>query len=479
MITIIIILERARQAWRREGAIGRAGGNERAAAAVERYPAAGYAWYVCAVLLVAYIFSFLDRTIVSLLVIPIEHDLAINDTEMSLVQGFSFALFFALLGLPIARLVDARDRRAIIALGIAFWSAMTASCGLARSFWQLFAARVGVGAGEATLVPGTTSLLADYFPPQRRSVALGVFSAGIYLGAGLALVIGGLLLRLLGNTTLTLPLLGTLHPWQTVFITVGLPGFLVALLMATVREPARLGAASGRWSGAGLPLRSVARYLGRNRATVLCHNLGFTSLAFASAAATAWIPTIFIRDHHWSAAAIGVRLGLIALLVGPLGTIIGGVLADRFEAAGWRGGKLIVGIVAALGLIAPAIAFPLVASPALSLALLVPFLFFTSFVWGLAPAALQEIMPNEMRGQATAIYTAIVNLAGLGLGPASVALLADYVFRDPARLDLACAIVVPLAGLAAALLFTLGLAPYRRTLEHLATGSAQQPSLEN
>lgn len=441
----------------------RAGGE----AGAERYPSAAYAWYVCAVLLLAYIFSFLDRTITSLLVIPIEHDLAINDTEMSLLQGFSFALFYALLGLPIARLVDARNRRAIVAVGIALWSLMTAGCGLARQFWQLFAARVGVGTGEATLLPGATSLLADYFPPRRRGVALGVFAAGIYLGAGLALIIGGLLLRALGSATPVLPLLGPLHPWQAVFVAVGLPGLLVALLMLTVREPPRLGR---RAVGAGIPLREVLRYFRRNAATVSCHNLGFTFLAFAAYAATAWIPTIFVRSHGWSAADAGIRLGIIALTVGPLGTIAGGWLADRYETRGRRGGKLIVGLVAALGLILPAIAFPLAADPFLSLALLVPFMFFVSFVWGLAPAALQEIMPNQMRGQATALYTGVLNLIGLGGGPASVALIADYVFRDPQKLNLACAIVVPLAGFIAALLFMLGLAPYRRTLDRLEAG---------
>ena len=438
-----------------------------AASGGERYPPAAYAWYVCAVLLLAYILSFLDRTVISLLVIPIERDLGINDTEMSLLQGFSFALFYALLGLPIARLVDARNRRALIAAGIAFWSLMTAGCGLARQFWQLFLARVGVGAGEATLLPGATSLLADYLPPRRRGVALGLFAAGIYLGAGLALIIGGLLLRALASAEPRLPLLGPLHPWQVVFIAVGLPGLLVALLMLTVREPPRLGRIAAT---AGLPLAEVLRYFRRNAATVACHNLGFTMLAFASYAATAWIPTIFVRVYGWSAATIGVRLGLVALLVGPLGTIAGGWLADRYEAHGRRGGKLIVGLIAALGLLAPAVAFPLAANPFLSLALLVPFVFFTSTVWGLAPAALQEIMPNQLRGQATALYTGVVNLVGLGAGPASVALIADYVFGDPQKLNIACAIIVPLAGLAAALLFAIGLEPYRRTLGRLEAG---------
>src|SRR5579863_5080549 len=130
------------------------------------YPPSKYAWYACSILLLAYIFSFLDRTIISLLVIPIEQDLGLTDTELSLVQGFSFALFYALLGLPIARWVDSSSRRRVISWGIFFWSFATAACGLASRFWHLFLARVGVGAGEAALLPGAKSLLADYFPPH-------------------------------------------------------------------------------------------------------------------------------------------------------------------------------------------------------------------------------------------------------------------------------------------------------------------------
>lgn len=232
-------------------------------AAAQAYPRPLYAWYACAVLLLAYIFSFIDRTIVSLLVIPIERDLGINDAGMSLLQGFSFALFYALLGLPIARLVDARDRRVVVAAGIALWSIMTAACGLAGRFWHLFLARVGVGAGEAALLPGATSLLADYFPPERRGLAMGVFAAGIYLGAGLALVIGGLLLHLLDGTRLALPLLGALHPWQTVFIAVGAPGLVVALLMLSLREPERRG-------GGGAPLHLRSPCLSRHRRPPRC-----------------------------------------------------------------------------------------------------------------------------------------------------------------------------------------------------------------
>ena len=433
-----------------------------------RYPRPALAWYVCLILLLAYILSFLDRTIVSLLVIPIEHDLHINDTEVSLLQGFSFAIFYALLGLPVARLVDARSRRLVVAAGILVWSLMTAGCGLTARFWQLFLVRVGVGAGEAALLPGANSLLADYFPPQRRGLALGVFATGIFLGSGAALIIGGLVIRALGTAPVTLPLLGQFHPWQVVFLVVGLPGILVAALMLTIREPPRLGTLGrGAATGRGLPLAEVAAYMGANRLTLCCHTFGFTFLAFTSYAASAWIPTMFVREYGWSAAEVGIRFGLVALVIGPVGSVAGGWLCDRLEGQGRRDGKLRVGLIAALGTILPGVAFPLAGNAAAALALVVPFFFFVSFVWGIAPAALQELLPNQMRGLGTAIYTGVLNLVALGGGPTSVAVLADYGLGGPAKLNLAIAIVVPIAALLAVLLFRIGLAPYRATLARL------------
>jgi MFS family permease len=430
----------------------------------EQYPGPAYAWTVCVVLLLAYIFSFLDRSIISLLVIPIEHDLGLSDTEMSLLQGFSFALFYAVLGLPIARVVDASSRRGVIAWGIAAWSLMTAACGLSARFWQLFLARVGVGAGEAALLPGATSLLADCFPPRRRGLALGVFATGIFLGSGLALIVGGLLIRALDGVRVTLPLVGEAHPWQLVFIAVGLPGLLVALLVRALREPPRVGSAG---AGGGLPLREVGAYFHANARTLTCHVVGFSLLAFAGFAAAAWIPTMFIRVHGWTAAQVGVRYGLVSLVVGPLGSIVGGWLGDRMGARGRRDGKFRVGIFAALGTVPFAIAFPLVSDGRLALLLLTPGLFFISFVWGLSPAALQELVPNRMRGQATAVYTGVLNLVSMGLGPTCVALVAEHVFGGAGSLHQGLAVVVPAGALLSALWFWLGLKSYVVTLDRL------------
>ena len=176
-------------------------------AEAEPYPAQGYAWYVVGVLTLAYIFSFIDRQILSLMVGPIQKDLGIDDIQMSLLMGLSFAVFYTLFGIPLGRLADTRSRRAIISVGIAVWSVMTAGCGLARTFWQLAIMRMGVGVGEASLSPSAYSLISDYFRPERRSTAMSVYSMGIYIGSGLAFILGGFIMQLASGTESTvLPL---------------------------------------------------------------------------------------------------------------------------------------------------------------------------------------------------------------------------------------------------------------------------------
>lgn len=441
------------------------------------YPRPLYAWYVVIVLLLASMLSFMDRQIISLLVIPIQHDLGIGDTAISLLQGFSFAIFYAIMGFPLARAVDAQSRRAIIAGGIFFWSLATAACGLARSFGQLFVARIGVGVGEATLLPGTASLLSDYFPPEKRGRALGLYTIGIFLGSGLALVIGGVLVKTFEGKELVLPLLGSIAAWQFVFILVGLPGIVVALLMFTVKELARRGVvrtpvAAGKRSNAGVPLPQVLAYMRANRRTLICHNLGFAAFAMVTYGGGAWIPTFLIRTHGWDAGKAGIVFGSLALVFGALGTLSGGWLADWLVARGYRDGRMRVGLVAAIGTGIPSVMFPFFDTVGAALVLLAPAIFFSNFSWAAAIAGIQDIMPNQMRGQAAALYGAVLTLIGLGLGPTSVALITDYVFHDQAALRYSLMIESGVCLTAAAVLFWASLEPYRASLNYLKHWSA-------
>src|ERR1700733_436117 len=190
------------------------------------YPPPKVAWFACSVLFLGCTLAFMDRAVISLFVIPIQRDLHLSDTQISLLLGFAFAAFNALFGLPVARWIDGGRRRSIAALGIAVWSIAAASCGLATNFWQLFLARVGLGAGEASVTPAGVSLLADLFPPRRRGLALGLFYPGLFVGGASALILGGMLWRALGDRPISLPLVGALHSWQVILILVGALGLV-------------------------------------------------------------------------------------------------------------------------------------------------------------------------------------------------------------------------------------------------------------
>lgn len=429
------------------------------------YPPPARAWYAVAVLTLAYVSSFVDRMMLNLLVDPIRRDMSLSDTQISLLMGVSFAVFYTCFGLPLGRLADTTNRSRLIMAGIAVWSLMTAACGLVRSYGQFLLARMGVGVGEAALSPAAYSMITDSFPRERLATAMSVYSTGICLGSGAAMLVGALSIRLANiQEVWTVPIAGRIFPWQMVFFIVGLPGLLVALLMLTVREPARRGPGSA----ASIPLPQVVRYMRANGRAFGCHMLGFGLFTVAAYAAAAWAPTVLVRIHGLTAVEAGVALGLFSTVLGTAGVLAGGRLADRLAPAGRPEGRLRVGLISSLALVPAMVAFALAPRPGVAVALLAPISFFSTFPLGAASAALQELTPARMRGQASALYLLVVSLLGLGLGPTLVALTTDYVFRD----DLAVAASLGVVGVAAlataALVLRAGLAPYRETCRRLA-----------
>jgi MFS family permease len=421
-----------------------------------------YPWFVVAVLMAAYVLSFVDRQIMNLLVGPIRRDLGINDTQMSLLMGFSFAIFYTILGIPMGRLADSRSRRGLIAAGVLVWSAMTALCGLAQTYWQLFLYRVGVGVGEATLSPAAYSMIADYFPPERRATAISVYSMGIFLGSGIAFLLGGLVIKFAVATgAVTLPLVGEIRPWQLVFLVLGVAGILFSFIFFLVREPQR-GDVSG--TGGAVAFRDVVSYLWQNRRTVLCHNLGFAMLAFSAYGTTAWIPSFFVRTFKWEASQVGIVYGLIVMIFGCLGILFGGWITDRWLKQGKPDAALRMGICAAIMATIGGV-YLMANSGTLAAILMVPSVFALGMPFGAAPAAILAIVPNQMRGQTAAVYLFIVNLIGLGIGPTAVALVTDYVFADDQALKWSMLIVGTAANLAAIAFLAYGLRPYRETLK--------------
>jgi len=447
------------------------------------YPNPVYAWYVVAVLVIAYTFSFIDRQILSLLVQPMKRDLGISDFEMSLLQGFAFAIFYALVGLPIGRMVDNKKRVTIISVGILVWSVMTALSGTARFYWQLFIYRMGVGVGEAALSPAAYSMLADYFRPERMGFALGVYGIGVYIGAGLALIIGAQVIAAVGTGDMTiLPLIGEIYPWQVVFLAVGLPGILVAAWMWTIKEPERRGhmrteiGADGVEKHAALPFGEVVAFMWSNRRTLISHNICNALAAMMAYGVAAWVPSFLLRTHGWSIVDAGFYYGTIIMIFGTAGVVAGGWAGDKFTARGKENGRLMVMAVGCLAAAPFALAYPLFDNITLVMIFLAGSTFFSTFALAPGAAAIQELMPNQMRGFASAVLIFVITLIGLGLGPSAIAGMTDFYFQDEMMLRYSLAYLPPATLIIAGLIGLSGMTPY---LESRRRGLEWQAENEN
>lgn len=425
---------------------------EGAAAPSDRTPASlVYAWYVVGVLLLAQAFSFLDRMIMGLLVGPIRETFQISDTQYSLLAGLAFSLFYAVMGLPLARIADASSRRNLIAAGIVVWSAMTALCGMAKGFGTLFLARIGVGVGEATLAPGAYSMITDYFPRSLLARALSVYMVGVTLGSGFAYMLGGAVVAYVSDMgQITLPLLGEVHGWQLTFFIVGLPGLLVALLlMTTVREPARRGLNPDTVDA--IPPGEVVSFLWARRSAFAGHIFGTSIFIMVVYALNLWGPTYFIRTFGYSPAQAGWVFGLVMIFAGSAGLLLAGTVADAWMRRGTQDAFVRVILISIAAILPCSLALGFVTSDVLGIVMMALAIFFSAFQGGLSSGTLQLMVPNRMRGQVTAVFQLVANLIGLGLGPTVVAATTDYVFGyDEAigkSIALSAAVLCPLGGL--------------------------------
>lgn len=429
-----------------------------------------YAWYTVAVLTLAYTISYIDRSILSLMVGPIRTDLNLSDTQFSLLHGLAFAIFYTIMGIPIARLADSGNRKVIISIGVFFWSLMTAVCGLCKNFWQLFLARVGVGIGEAALSPAAYSIIADSFPKEKLGRAMGVYASGVFLGIGLSFIIGGAAIDAIANTDLSQSAwFSDFKPWQLTFFLVGLPGIFVAVLTLTIQEPKRknlLQSGSDR-KAAALPIREVVDYIKLNGMTYTCHFVGFSMVTLMFNGILSWAPEFFIRTHAMARSDIGFYLGLIVLVFGSMGIICGGLFSDFLIRRGLSHGPILAGLTGTALLMPFAVAATVVSSANLSLILFCPLLFFASFPFSPAAAALQIVTPNQMRAQVSAVYLFVVNLTGIGMGATVTALITDYVFGDDAMLRYSMSLVGGIGGIFACIILYFGMSYYQQSLKHL------------
>ena len=437
------------------------------------YPSEGRAWFFVSVLMIIYVFSFIDRTILNLLVEPIKKDLKITDLQMSYLMGLSFAIFYTLFGLPIGRLADRVNRKGIIAVGLFIWTIATGGCGLVKYYWQFLLLRVGVGVGEAALSPSAYSLITDMFPKEKLGRALSVYSMGIFIGAGLAVGVGGGVGEWAERRgPVDLGPLGTVFPWQMAFLVIGVVGLAPMFLLLLVKEPIRRGAkmvkqADGKETVAPIPIGEVASYILKNWKTFFCHHMGFAILAFSSYGVGAWGAAYMMRIHGWTIGQTGFYFMLHVIGAGCLGIVTGGYLNDWLAKRGHIDAPMIVGLLASVLWIPTGILYPIAPNGWMAWGFMIPTYFFTAFATGVGPAAIQQIVPNAMRGQASALYLFVVNIIGLGAGPTGVAFFTDRIFKDEMMLNYSILIVGVGCHTVGTCLFLLGRKPYRESVQHL------------
>jgi MFS family permease len=404
----------------------------------------GSPWLLAFLLTACLTVAYMDRAILNLLAQPIKQDLQLSDTRLSLLQGVAFTLSFTLATLPAGWLADRMDRRLLITVGMVAWSLMTAACGLASTFEELFLARVGVGLFEAVLTPCAVIMIAAAIPPASRGTAMGLYHTGTVLGVGLSLLIGGLLIeRLAPLPPLDLPLVGALEDWQVTFVALSIPGLVLALIFFLLARDDGPRATEAGAPRAVQPLRSFFRERGTLFAA---HALAMTLLLAAVAAGTAWGPVFMIREWGFAPGQVARTLGPISILFGLIGIFAGGWLASFLARRGSRNGPLIATLFSAVGATAAGIlVYQTEAGPVGYLGLAAVTLF-SPMPFGVALAVLADLARPEVRGRVTALYIFTLNALGQSLGPLAVGLSNDRIFGSDQALATSLSLVWAVCG---------------------------------
>lgn len=425
------------------------------------------AYGMVAVLTLAYVVSFADRMLLAMLIDPVRESLGLTDTQISLMLGLAFVLFYTSLSLPLGKIADRHDRSLLLTLGILAWSAATAACGLATNIWQLFLARMGVGAGEASLAPASYSLISDYFPPERVGSAMAIYASGITLGSGTAFALGGALVQSLGpRAPVSIPLLGEIEGWRAAFIVLGLVGIPMALLVNwVIREPRRKLIAR---IAPNAPLASMRRFIWRRRAGFVPILIGYAALSIVTYGISTWAVAFFQRVHFWSPAPLGAIYGALLGIGGTAGVLAGGFLTDWLSRRGTIDGSARV-VLASVVLQCPlyVTAF-LVSDWKLAIILFGAAVMVSAVAIGLQNVTIQAMTPAQLRGRMSAVFLLLANLLGLGVGPTIIGAMTDYVYTGPTAIGASLATTVAMCLPLSALLIVIGLAPSRRliALEH-------------
>jgi MFS family permease len=438
------------------------------APAAPAYPSTFTGWRAVAILFVLYGLSTVDRNVLTLLVGPIRQSLGLGDFQISLLLGFAFAICFSLAGFPVGWALDRFPRRHVIFVCVVAWSLATAGCGLATTFALMFAARMAVGMGESGVLPGAQSILGDSFPPSRLTFPLAVFTLGAKAGEALSFMVGGALTALIPPSAAYVMFSSgaALQGWQLIFIVVGLPGIVLALLIYTLPEPPRRRVRAANSAGYG----EYVTWFRRVPGVVLASHIGCVFYYGAAITVTSWGATYIQRQFGWSAAGTGAGMGAALLIGAVLGIPLHGLISHRLFARGVLDVHFWHQAVTALLALPIGVSIVLAKDPGTAVALMGVFAFVSSGYISMPITIVQIISPSHLRGKSAAVLLMVSGLCGGTLGPSIVAFFADYVFRDPQKIGLSIAASLALLLPIAAGVCLMGLRPMRRAV--LASRSA-------
>lgn len=428
------------------------------------YPSPAYAWGTIALLTLAYVSSFIDRYIFGLLTPQIKADLALTDTQLGMISGLAFAIFYATSAVFLGWLADHKRRTWIVGIGITIWSISTVACGLAKNYIQMFLARVGVGAGEATLSPCAMSMIADSFPREKRGAPIAVYTSALVIGAGVAnLASAGVIEWTKSTASVAVPLFGDLAPWQLAFLIVGLPGLLIAIPFMFWKEPKRrdddgnVATISG-----GNPVDTMS-FLTKNWAPFFAVTAIVCTMTITAYAQGQWMPSTFERTWGWSTQLYGLVNGIVILAVSPATILFMGRFCDYLSGKGIQDAPYRILMLGLLIMTPTNILAPLMPDPRIAFAMLAINTVGIGTISAVGVTALLPLCPPNIRAQIVAVYYMMISMAGLLIGPIGVGWLSDNVFGEE-NLRYAMALLPALFAVPMLALMFPGRGVYRRAI---------------
>ena len=427
------------------------------------YPSAGYGWFLVVMLTLAYILSYIDRSILSLLIEPIKEDLKLSDEQIGLIFGPAFGLLYVGMGIPIGWLVDRARRTWIISTGMIVWSVATAASGLATSFWQLFGARMVVGTGEAALSPSAMSIIGDSFPPERRAKPIAIYTAALSIGASMAYFIGGGVLVWAKSTkSVEIPIVGAMAPWQLTFVAVGLPGIALAVAFLFLKDPVRVKSSTVEQQLEGNGFRDAFKYLSQNfwtYATLLSLCCVMTIIAYSQY----FLPSVFSRTWGWEPEKYAFINATGLLIFGPIPVFLTGYIADRWSKSGVKDASFRLLVIGFLLMVPTSIISMFMPSPVLAYGLICINTVGIGMISAMGITSVMRITPTQIRGQVVAVYYMTISLAGLFLGSSTVGTLSTRFFGED-NLNLAMAALPVIYGTIPLLLIPIAHRLYTKKL---------------